>query len=285
MGIIYCTTNKINGKMYIGKTMSSLNDRRDGHFNFAKKNINLCFSNAIRKYGIENFSWRILDNADSIKELNDLEQFYIWMFSTFPGQYNMTPGGDGGATFTGRHHTVYTKKKIAKGHIGIVVPDDVRKKMSISHTGFSHTKESKKKNSESQKKRDPSTNHRWTDDEKIAQSKRLTGIKRTPEQLEHYREGQKNRSLSTFHHPTKEEKLRKSEQMLGKNNPFYGQHHTDETKQLINSRHTRPTLGKVKMIRDDTYRYFTKEEQPIKELEGWIRQGRPSWNTGIKTSS
>ena len=54
-GTIYKITNIKTGKVYIGKTTRSLNDRLQGHINSADKGDNFKLSRAIRKYGEENF--------------------------------------------------------------------------------------------------------------------------------------------------------------------------------------------------------------------------------------
>ena len=49
--IIYKVTNKINGKVYIGKTKYTLNDRKSQHFSECKLyNTHNKFHNALRKY-------------------------------------------------------------------------------------------------------------------------------------------------------------------------------------------------------------------------------------------
>lgn len=54
--IIYKVTNKINGKVYIGKTKYTLNDRKSQHFSECKLyNTHNKFHNALRKYERRNF--------------------------------------------------------------------------------------------------------------------------------------------------------------------------------------------------------------------------------------
>lgn len=48
-GTIYKITNIKTGKVYIGKTTRSLNDRLQGHINSANKGDNFKLSRAIRK--------------------------------------------------------------------------------------------------------------------------------------------------------------------------------------------------------------------------------------------
>lgn len=77
-GIIYLVTNKINNKVYVGQTINTLNRRRINHLAAARnENDNLYFHRAIKKYGEENFDWKVLDKANNQEELNNLECFYI----------------------------------------------------------------------------------------------------------------------------------------------------------------------------------------------------------------
>lgn len=53
-------------------------------------------SNAIRKYGIDNFDKEIIDTANNIEELNKKEEFYIKQFDSTNREigYNIKYGGD-----------------------------------------------------------------------------------------------------------------------------------------------------------------------------------------------
>lgn len=96
---IYCFTNKINGKKYIGQSIN-IENRRLSHINDSKNsncpNYNNKFYRAIRKHGIDNFEFEIIDSNDkySRKELNILEQYYIEYYDSFNNGYNSTKGGD-----------------------------------------------------------------------------------------------------------------------------------------------------------------------------------------------
>ena len=117
--IIYKVTNKLNGKIYIGQTSRTLNIRMAEHL--ANKRTSY-FDRALQKYGIENFNVEIIDEVDTKKELDQLEQYYIQFFnSKVPNGYNMTDGGEGqvgiqrfGTTnpHYGKHHTEEAKCKI-----------------------------------------------------------------------------------------------------------------------------------------------------------------------------
>ena len=58
MYTIYKATNKVNGKVYIGKTSAKLSVRKRQHTSDTySKNSKTVFHSAIRKHGINNFEW------------------------------------------------------------------------------------------------------------------------------------------------------------------------------------------------------------------------------------
>jgi group I intron endonuclease len=59
-GIIYKVTNLTNGKVYIGQTVRTLHQRKNSHIRDLKKNMDIVFHHALRKYGIDNFNWEII---------------------------------------------------------------------------------------------------------------------------------------------------------------------------------------------------------------------------------
>jgi hypothetical protein len=87
--VIYKVTNKISGKIYVGKDMN--NDEQ--YFGSGVK-----IKDAIKKYGKDNFRKDIICQCYDYSILNELESFFIYLLSaTNPDiGYNMTFGGDGG---------------------------------------------------------------------------------------------------------------------------------------------------------------------------------------------
>ena len=95
MPYIYIITNNINNKSYIGKTHSSDPLKRwNQHKSDSKKDRNKSrpLYRAINKYGIENFSFKILEETDNPEQR---EVYYIEHFKTYKNGYNATLGGDG----------------------------------------------------------------------------------------------------------------------------------------------------------------------------------------------
>lgn len=93
---IYCYTNKTNSKKYIGQSVD-LEDRHKKHLSRAfsplNEEYNSVIHKAFRKYGLDNFSYEIIEEC-MIEELNDKEKYYISLYDSFFNGYNMTLGGD-----------------------------------------------------------------------------------------------------------------------------------------------------------------------------------------------
>ena len=96
-GFIYVTTNKVNGKKYIGKCIY---DRINNWENYLGSGVYL--KRAIKKYGKENFERKIICNAYSDEELNQLEEFYLNYFDVVNSTefYNIKLTSIGGDIFT-----------------------------------------------------------------------------------------------------------------------------------------------------------------------------------------
>lgn len=96
MGFIYCITNIVNQKQYVGKTLNSVEQRWSEHLNDYKRPRceKRALYDAFIKYGIENFRCETLcECLDS--ELEEKEIYYIELYNTFHNGYNLTKGGDG----------------------------------------------------------------------------------------------------------------------------------------------------------------------------------------------
>lgn len=98
MGYIYKITNILNQKSYIGKTIRDPEIRWNEHKQ-DNKHPNLPLQRAFKKYGINSFSFEIIEE---VKEelLDEREKYYIKKFNTYKQGYNATLGGEGGVTHT-----------------------------------------------------------------------------------------------------------------------------------------------------------------------------------------
>ena len=97
---IYKITNKINKKVYIGQTIKDPEERWEEHKkraysnypNEQKKPLYL----AIRKYGIKNFEFKVIQkNIKTREELDKAEIYWIHFYNSYLHGYNATFGGQG----------------------------------------------------------------------------------------------------------------------------------------------------------------------------------------------
>lgn len=117
-GFIYETTNLVNGKKYIGshKRTQDIEDPDDSWYLGSGKLL----WRAIHKYGIENFSRRILCDCCTQEELEAAETKILLETNAAkdPNYYNLMPSYFGGTSggvnspMYGKHHSEETKKLI-----------------------------------------------------------------------------------------------------------------------------------------------------------------------------
>jgi group I intron endonuclease len=174
--IVYMITNKLNGHSYIGQTVRTIRERWKEH---CRTNSDCAaISNAICKYGKENFSIKVLCKVDTLDKLNKEEQRLIKKFNTLkPNGYNLTTGGLGhffseetknkmskiasgrGNPFFGKRHSKQTKIRMSMArsgknncNFGKTFSKESRAKMSKRQIGVknhffgrTHTKKTKRK--------------------------------------------------------------------------------------------------------------------------------------------
>lgn len=87
--VIYKVINKINGKWYIGKDAAN----RSYYYGSG-----VAISNAIKKYGKDNFVKVILEECVNKAQLIEREKYWITATNAVndPMSYNLAPGGEGG---------------------------------------------------------------------------------------------------------------------------------------------------------------------------------------------
>jgi len=106
-----------SGKVYIGKTIESLSKRISAHKKAAQRfSKGGKFMTAIRKYGVDNFKWEVLETTEDYDVLNALECWYIQYYDSISKGYNTHVGGDIG-TF-GSHLSEETKEKLRQANLG-----------------------------------------------------------------------------------------------------------------------------------------------------------------------
>lgn len=121
MAFIYVIENDINDKQYVGKTVFSIEKRWKEHLqdSVKRKEEKRPLYAAMRKYGVEHFSIRVLEEVPDEKA-SERETFWISKLNTFHKGYNATMGGDGIQLVDYQHilhlfdTTTFSQKEIAE---------------------------------------------------------------------------------------------------------------------------------------------------------------------------
>ena len=92
---IYKITNQINGKVYIGQSIDIKKRWQQHKQEATRERYQTKLYNAIRKYGIENFTFEVIEECTSL-ELNERETYWIEYYQSYISTigYNMNTGGD-----------------------------------------------------------------------------------------------------------------------------------------------------------------------------------------------
>jgi len=157
---VYLVTNSVNGKQYVGQTITKHSRKGHGH----------ALADAYKKYGHKSFTYEtICGDVNNHATLDFAEQFWISvMGSLAPNGYNLESGGRRYKTVShkpqlGIPHTEQTKAKMSEGqkrylagidvhfNAGRVVSDKTKAKMSVARTGRKQSDEERKMRSEATK--------------------------------------------------------------------------------------------------------------------------------------
>jgi len=125
---VYLVTNTKNGKKYVGQTVRSLERRWIQHKSLSR-NGQTYFSKAIKKHGPDSFAIAPLAQADTIEQLNLMEQLWIEELNTTDPKvgYNTTTGG-GQA-----RHTDASRRALSEARKGYKAPLESRIRMADAH--------------------------------------------------------------------------------------------------------------------------------------------------------
>lgn len=94
MGYIYKISNNFDNRVYIGQTRNKPQDRWSSHKGDARNGNPLYLYRAMRKHGIENFFFEVIEEVEN-DLLNEREIFWISQFDSHHNGYNLTLGGGG----------------------------------------------------------------------------------------------------------------------------------------------------------------------------------------------
>lgn len=138
LGTIYKIENKINHKVYIGQTKLNVLDRWDEHRRINDNSViagkNCPIKLAFKKYGIENFTFSIIERCQ-IKDLNIREIYWIKYYDSYNNGYNATKGGQG--SFGKRKLTEEQESKLIELYKQGKGPNYLGRLFNISHGAVS----------------------------------------------------------------------------------------------------------------------------------------------------
>jgi len=217
-GEVYLITNKVTGKQYVGQTTYGVAHRWRQHCETATRGRGYVIGKAIRKYGADAFTLKVLDTAATQTELDAKEtQWIASVGSLVPQGYNLQAGGNGGrpceetrrrmsAAQMGRVHTESVKEKLRVANTGRTLSTEAREKISRRHTGRVVSEEGLQRMSLAKKGKPLSPEH--------AAKARVAGLGKTrsPEAIEATRQANLGRKMS----PEAVEKNRQAQLKLGK---------------------------------------------------------------------
>jgi group I intron endonuclease len=138
--IIYKTTNKLNGKIYVG--FDSLNRPIEKY-----AGSGLLIKKAIEKYGLRNFEKEILEHV-SEENWQEREQYWIEKLNAQENGYNITPGGMGGDTLSNHPELDQIRKKLSEKNSGRIFTEERNQKISHALKNRPFSEEHKKAISE-----------------------------------------------------------------------------------------------------------------------------------------
>jgi group I intron endonuclease len=137
MGVVYIAINKINNKVYVGQSFN-FKKRKRQHITSALNGLDYPFYKAIRKYGKENFEWRIICECSEQSLLNKAEQVFIDYYGGINSKknYNAKDGGYRGTlceesrkkignSNKGKKRTIEVKNKLSEMRRGRILNKDI----------------------------------------------------------------------------------------------------------------------------------------------------------------
>lgn len=273
--IIYKTTNLVNGKIYIGK---------DKNNNPAYLGSGKILHLAFQKYGIENFNKEILEECETLEDLNEREKYWIGFYNSTDRKigYNIALGGNGGDTIS-KHPN---KDEIRSKHSEWMIENNPTRGRKKTEDEIERWKESfvgkyrdetnpnfGGKRTESSKDKMSKTRKRWwnnlSDGERENISKKISEANKGKEG---YWKGKNNDVHSEW---------------MKQNNPMKGKTHTDDIKQRISEANKKPKSEETKRKLSEANKGKKPGNMVKVEVDGIVYESlsEASTKTGINLST
>jgi group I intron endonuclease len=151
-GVVYLVTNLVNGKKYVGQTVTGVEKRWNDHVSGAyKKTPRFSLQRAIVKYGRESFTVDIIAADVPREQLNLVERVWIKVYDSMHRSkgYNMLPGGTIVMTEETRAKLSASLKGRVSPRKGVKLPAEQIEKMRLSKLGVKASEDTKAKMSAS----------------------------------------------------------------------------------------------------------------------------------------
>ena len=273
--IIYKTTNLVNGKIYIGQ---------DKNNNPAYLGSGKILHLAFQKHGVENFNKEILEECESVQELNEREKHWISFYNSTDRKigYNIALGGNGGDTISNHPN----KDEIRRKHSKWMIENNPTRGKKKTEEHIERWKESYvgkyrgennpnfgSKRSESSKDKMSKARKKWwnnlSDGEREDISKKISEANKGKEG---YWKGKNNHVHSEW---------------MKQNNPMKGKTHTDEVKQRISDANKKPKSEETKRKLSEANKGKKPGNMVKVEIEGIVYESLTdaSIKTGINMST
>jgi group I intron endonuclease len=256
-GVVYKITNKVNGKFYIGQTITSFGSRWSKHKQDARNGAGWVMAAAIRKYGSDSFTHTVLEVCVDRASLNAAEM--RWVDELKPA-YNSCAGGGGlgsptaavrakiSAASMGRKHTAAAKARMSEAQKGHFVSSATAAKIQAALAPrYAAMRQARiEKNGTDKRIR---TQRKYVSP--LAAVYAAAGVLSRNEKISFaaklgYESGSRIRqtgALNPMYGQTKSVELKQklSESSTGENNPFYGKSHTEDTRSKMRAAHAART--------------------------------------------
>ena len=204
---IYC---KNTDTYYIGQTIKPITERISKHFSDAKRGRKQPLYEAIRKFGRDNFTYKILEIVDTKEELDEREKYYIALYkSNNKKLYNREGGGHKGLIVHEETKKIQSKSRGTNEFVifdsdGFFIGDFYSYHQAYEELGYFNYKY-------------------YLDNLKLNDKNYIILSKENFSYDLLYNEIKAYRYLEDIYYDSIEEKVvKKSKSMKGKNNPMYG---------------------------------------------------------------
>lgn len=94
MYYVYKITNSINNKVYVGRTIRSIEQRYKEHLQSLENGDTRHLYSAMRKYGANNFKIELIEECSTLDEMIEKEAYYCELLEAYTKGYNMTTAGE-----------------------------------------------------------------------------------------------------------------------------------------------------------------------------------------------